>query len=151
MTSSTEASLCELFAVWCLVGQPRLREGALCAYDALSNCGRGLQESARDLFGGEAADHAKRERCARLARQERMARSKDETQHLVADVVVECGVEIGHRLLLLDHVGGDDIVLACAHAAASQVIQSAVLGGRHQPSAGALRYARGRPRFERGQ
>ena len=79
-----------------------------------------------------------------------MTGGEDEPEHLVADIVVERGVEVGHGLLLLRHVGGDDIVLAREHPAAAQVIQGAVLGARHQPGAGLFRNAGDRPVLERG-
>jgi hypothetical protein len=71
---------------------------------------------------------------------------EDQPQQLVADVVVQGGVQIGHGLLLGLQVPGDQLVLALEHAAAAQMIQRPVLGGRHQPGAGPFRDAgRGPP------
>jgi hypothetical protein len=44
-----------------------------------------------------------------------------------------------------------DVVLAFEHSAAAQMIQGAVLGARHQPSAGFFRNACHRPVLKRGQ
>ena len=44
-----------------------------------------------------------------------MTGGEDEAKHLVADIVVERGIEIGHGQLLLRHIGGDDIVFAGEH------------------------------------
>ena len=99
------------------------------------------QEGARDLLGGQAADHPQRQRRARLARQQRMAGGEDQPQQFVADVVVQRGVQIGHGLLLLLQVARDHLVLAREHPAAAQMIERPALGGRHQPGAGLFRNA----------
>ena len=109
------------------------------------------QEGARDLFGGEAADHPQRQRGAGLARQARMAGGEDQPQQFVADIVVERCVQIGHGLLLLLHVPRHDVVLAREHLAAAQMIQRPALGGRHQPGAGLFRHAGRGPMLDRRQ
>ena len=63
--------------------------------------GSGDEERARDLVGRQAAEQAQRERDPRLGREHRMAGDEHEAQQIVADVVVERGVEIGHGHLLL--------------------------------------------------
>ena len=88
---------------------------------------------------------------ARLARQQRVTGGEDQPEQLVADVVVERGVEIGHGLLLLLHIERDHLVLAREHAAAAQMIQRPALGGRHQPRAGLFRNAGRGPMLERRQ
>ena len=107
------------------------------------------QECARDLLGGEAADHAQRQRHARLLRQQRMAGGEDQPQQLIADIVVKRGIEIGHDLLLLLQIPRDHVVLVRQHLAAAQMIQRPALGGRHQPCAGLFGNAGRRPMFER--
>ena len=72
-------------------------------------------------------------------------------KHFVANIVVERGVEIGHGLLLLRHIGGDDVVFAGKHPVSPHMVQGAILGARHQPSTGFLRNARHRPMLERGE
>ena len=136
----------ELLAARGLVGQPRFRKGPLRAHDALGDRRVRQQESPGDLFGRQAADHPQRQRRAGLARQTRVTGGEDEPKHLVADVVVQGGVEIGHGLLLGLHVPGDHLVLALEHLAAAQMIQGPALGGRHQPGAGLFRNACRRPR-----
>ena len=71
-----------------------------------------------------------------------MAGGEDQPQHLVANVVVKRGVEIGHGLLLLLDVARDHLVLAGEHFAAAQMIERAAFCGRHQPRARPIRHAR---------
>ena len=105
----------EFLAARRLIGQPRFRQRPLGAHDALGDGRVRLQEGARDLLGGQAADHPQRQRRAGLARQQRVAGGEDQPQQLVTDVVIQGGIEIGHGLLLLLHVPGDDLVLARQH------------------------------------
>ena len=79
--------------------------------------GSGHEERARDLLGGQAAEQAQRERDARLGREHRMAGGEHEAQQVVADVVVERGVEIGRGLLLLGlELAAELVVLALERA-----------------------------------
>ena len=92
-----------------------------------------------------------REGRAALAGQARVAGGEDQPQQLVADVIVQGGVEIGHGLLLGFQVAGDHRVLAFEHAAAAQMVDGPAPGRRHQPGAGSFRHARGRPPLQGGQ
>jgi hypothetical protein len=80
-----------------------------------------------------------------------MTGSEDEPEHLVADVVIQGGVEIGHGLLLRLQVRGDDLVLAFKHPAPAQMIQGPAPGGDHQPGARLFRNARRGPVLESSQ
>jgi hypothetical protein len=60
-----------------------------------------------------------------------VAGGEDQPKQLIADVVVQGGVQIGHRLLLRLHVPSDHLVLALKHPAAAQMIQRPASGGRH--------------------
>ncbi|ESZ21577.1 hypothetical protein X737_05400 [Mesorhizobium sp. L48C026A00] len=75
----------------------------------------------------------------------------DEPKQFIAYVVVQGRVEVGHGLLLLLHIPGDNVVLALEHPAAAQMIQGPALGGRHQPGAGFFRNACGGPPLKGGQ
>ena len=141
----------ELLAARGLIGQPRFRKGPLGAHDALGDRRVRQQEGPGDLLGRQAADHSQRQGRAGLARQTRVTGGEDEPKQLVADVVVQGGVQIGHGLLLLLHVPGDHLVLALEHPAAAQMIQGPALGGRHQPGAGFFRNACRGPPLEGGQ
>jgi hypothetical protein len=68
-----------------LVRDPRIADLALCADDALGDRGRGAQERAGDLFSGEAADLAQRERDLCVWRQRRVAAREHQTQPIVLD------------------------------------------------------------------
>ena len=109
------------------------------------------QEGPGDLLGRQAADHPQRQSRAGLTRQSRVTGGEDEPKQLIADVVVQGGVQIGHGLLLGLHVPGDHLVLALEHSAAAQMIQGPALGGRHQPGAGFFRNACRGPPLEGGQ
>ena len=141
----------EFLAARGFVGQPGFRERPLRAHDALGNGRLRQQEGARDLVGGQAADHPQRQRRAGLARQARMTGGEDQPQQFVADIVVQRGVQIGHRLLLLLHVARHHLVLAREHLPAAQMIERAPFGGRHQPRAGLFRHAGRGPVLERRQ
>jgi hypothetical protein len=52
-----------------------------------------------------------------------MTGGEDQPQQFVADVVVECRVRIGHRLLLLRQVAYQHLVLAREHGAAAQLVE----------------------------
>ena len=82
-------------------GTLRLGEGPLGPDDALGDGRLRDEERARDLLGRQAAEQAERERDARLGGEHRMAGGEHEAQEVVADVVVERGVEIRHGHLLL--------------------------------------------------
>ena len=100
-----------------LEGDARLGEGPLGADDALRDGRLRDEERARDLLGGQAAEQAQRERDARLGREHRMAGREHEAQEVVADVVVERGVEIRRGLLLLGlELAAELLVLALERA-----------------------------------
>ena len=141
----------EFLAARRLVGEPGFRQRALGAHDALGDGRLRREEGARDLVGGQAADHPQRQRRAGLARQARMAGGEDQPQQFVADVVVERGVEIGHRLLLLREIERNHAVLARQHPATAQMIQRPAFGRCHQPGAGLFRHAGRRPVLQRRQ
>ena len=132
-------------------GNARLGERPLGAHDALRDRRLRDEERARDLVGGQAAEQAQRQRDARLGGEHRMAGGEHEAQEIVADVVVERGVEVRHGRLLLDlELVAELLVLALEQLVAAQAIDGAMLGGRHQPGAGVVRDARLRPALERG-
>ncbi len=80
-----------------------------------------------------------------------MARGEDEPKQLIADVVIQCGIQIGHGLLLDFHVERDQRVVAREHPAAAQMIERPPLGGRHQPRARLFRNAGRGPPLEGDQ
>ena len=78
-----------------------------------------------------------------------MARGKNETQQVVAHVVVDGGRQrsLGTHLSLLE-LAAEMLVLAVLHLAASQVIDRAMLRRRHEPRARIVRHARLGPLLE---
>src|SRR5690242_4124878 len=79
-----------------------------------------------------------------------MAGGENQTQQVVPDVVIERGVEIvlGTHLPSLELVA-DRLVLAVEHLAAPQPVDSAMLGGGHEPGARIVGHARRGPLLER--
>ena len=78
----------------------RVSERPLGPDDSL--CDRRLrnEKSACDLVSRQAAEETKGERSARFARQSRVTGHKDQAEHVVANVVIERGVELRHGSLL---------------------------------------------------
>ena len=80
-----------------------------------------------------------------------MTGSEDKPQQIVADVIVERGFEIRHRLLLPGYEFATEfLVLVVDSLVTAQVIDGAMLRGRHQPGSRITRHARSRPLFKGG-
>ena len=152
MTSSTEARRPDAFgAARHLERHAGFGKRALGAHDALRDGRLGDKEGAGYFLSGQAADEPQRQRDARLRRKQRMAGGEDKAQKIVADIVVEHGLDIGAAMRLLDlHVIADLAVLAVEHFCAAQMIDGAALAGRHQPGGGLVR-ARPSPATGRGR
>src|SRR2546429_2499564 len=80
-----------------------------------------------------------------------MTGCEHEAQEIVADVIVERGVEIGHSHLLLGLQLATKLrVLALEPFVSAERVDRTVLRGGHEPSARVVRDARFRPLLERG-
>ena len=79
-----------------------LAQGPLGADDPLGDGRLGDQEGTSDLVGRQAAKQAQRERDARIGGKHRVAGGEHKTQEIVANLIVERGVEIGLRRILLN-------------------------------------------------
>ena len=80
-----------------------------------------------------------------------MTRGEDETQEVVANVVVESRFKIRHGHLFLFKLATEFFVLALEHSVSAEVINSTMLSGGHEPGAWVSRDARLRPLIERGE
>src|SRR6266568_1927839 len=79
-----------------------------------------------------------------------MAGDEHEAEQVVADVIVDRGVEIRQRRLALRlELVPELLVLAIEHLAAAQLVDRPMLRGGHQPGARVLRHARRGPALER--
>src|SRR5262249_3370446 len=88
---------------------------------------------------------------AGLRREHRMAGDEDESEQVVADVVVDRILEIRHGQFPLQlELASELFVLALQERAATEVVDGAVLGGGHEPRPGPVRDAGLGPAFERG-
>ena len=113
-------------------------------HDALRERGRGAQERLRDLFGGEPADLAQRERDLRVRRERRVAAREDQTQPVVFDRFVARRRFVGDRLDLVDPV----LERVEARAPADAVDRLETPGG-YEPGARVRGHAFARPLLER--
>ena len=61
-----------------------------------------------------------------------MARNEDETQEIVSDMIVECGIEIGLRSLLLDlKLVTELLMFSFEQLVAAEEIDRSMLRARH--------------------
>ncbi len=124
----------------------RLGEGALRARDALRDRGLRREVRAGDLARREPGDELQRERRLRLGRERRVAADEHEPQHVVLDVV-DAGAGV-----LVDGLGelvGDRREGGVVPGPAAEGVDRAPLRGGHEPRAGIVGDARGRPLRER--
>jgi hypothetical protein len=125
-------------------------EGAFGADDALGDGGFGGEEGAGDLVGGEAAEETEGEGCAGLGGEDGMAGDEDEAEEVVADGVVESGVEVGRGLFEGFEFAGELFVFALGDGVAAEEIDGAAFGGCGEPCRGIIGDAGLRPLFECG-
>ena len=127
-----------------------LAQRALRARDALADGRLGGEVGARDLTGRESGDHPQRQRDSRLRGEHRVARSEDESEHVVVDVV-EGGVEVGlgrvgrPQLLRVPHL----LQLAREVDVAADAVDGAASRRRGEPGPGLVGHPVARPLFER--
>ena len=79
-----------------------------------------------------------------------MAGREDETQQVVANVIVESRFKIGYGHLFCLELATEFFVLALMPRVSAEVVNGAMLGGGHEPGARVVRDARLRPLLERG-
>ena len=132
-------------------GNARFGERALGANDALGNRWLRDQEGARYFLRSKAAEQTKCKRDARFGGKHRVTGDEDQTEQVVANLVVLGNVEIrhGHILLGLELVA-EFLVFAFKEFVPAKEINGAVLRSGHQPGAGIVRDARLRPPLESG-
>ena len=99
-----------------LEGHARFGEGSLGADDSLGDGRLRDEKRARDLVGRQTPEQAQRERNARLGREHRVTGDEHEAQEVVADIIVDSGIEIRHGHLLRSRAR-DQVPRACAQAA----------------------------------
>jgi hypothetical protein len=137
-----------LFTVRGLEGNGDISQGPFGAHDALGNGCFRYQECARDVAGRQSAQYAQRKRGALLGREHRMAGGEDQSQQVVVDVLVECGVTGGRLALEFGQVDRKLAVFALDQRRATQSVEGAVLGDLGQPGGRIARNAVARPAFE---
>jgi len=77
-----------------------------------------------------------------------VAGDEDEAEEVVADGVVEVGVEVGHGQLECGQVAGEVLVFALGDGVAAEEIDGAAFGGGGEPCRGIVWHAGLRPLFE---
>ncbi len=125
-------------------------EGAFGADDALGDGGFGGEEGAGDLRSGEAAEQTEGEGGAGLGGKHGMAGDEDESEEVVADGIVEGGVELRHSPLECGEVAGQVFMFALGDGVAAEQIDGAAFRGGCEPRAGVFGDAGLRPLFEGG-
>ena len=70
-----------------------------------------------------------------------MTGGEDEAEQVVADVIVDCCVEIRHGHFLGDELATEFLVLALEPRVAAEEIDGAMFGGSHEPGARVVRDA----------
>jgi hypothetical protein len=128
---------------------PRLGEGPLGAHDALRQRRLRDEEGARDLLGGEPSEEPERERHAGFSRQHRVAGDEDEAQQVVADLIVEPGIQVRGLVPVLQLVA-ELPLLAVVQRAAAQRVDRAMLRRGHEPGTGPLGHSGPGPALQRG-
>ena len=155
MTSSTEARRAARSSPrGSFEGNVGLGQGLLGAHDALRHGRFGDQEGARDLVGGETAEHAQGQGDPRLGGQHRVAGGEHQPQHVVADVLVDGlqhRVVLGVRVELAGlEVAADLLLFAAEPLVSPDQVDGAVFGGGHEPGPRVVRDTRLRPLLQRG-
>ena len=97
-----------------LEGDALLGQRALGAHDALGDGRLRDKEGAGDLVGRQAADQAQGERDAGFGGEHGMTGREDQAQEIVADIVVESGIEVRHRIFALGLRARGPAPRACA-------------------------------------
>ena len=132
----------ELGAAGNFEGHVRLGEGPLGPHDPLRDGGLRDEECARDLLGRQASEQAERQGNARLGREHRVTGREDETQEVVADVVIDPRLEVRHRNLLPGvDLPAELLVLALEQRLSAQQVDRPALCGGHEPGARVVRDA----------
>ena len=127
-----------------------LAQGPFGADDPLSDGRLRDQERTRDLVGRQSAKQAQRERDARFGGKHRVAGGEHKAQEIVANLIVERGIEIGLRRLLLNlKLITELLMLSFEQLVAAEKIDRSMLRGGHEPGAGIVRDARLWPLIER--
>ena len=141
----------EVGAAGNLEGNAGFAEGALGTDDALGDGRLWNEKGAGDFVCSEAAEKAESERDARFRRKNRVTGDEDEAKEIVANVVVESGFDLHRGGLLLDfEFAAELFVLAFEELVAAKMIDGAIFGSGHEPSAGIIGNARFGPLFQRG-
>jgi hypothetical protein len=123
-----------------LEGNARLRQCSLGADDALGDRRFGSEESAGDFLRREAAEQAQSEGKARFHRQDRVTGDEHQVEEIIANVVIDGGVDIDIAALGLDLID-DRVLFALMQAQFANTVDATMLGGGHQPGGGPFRQA----------
>src|SRR6185437_9153691 len=93
-----------------------LGKGSLRPYDALRDRRLGQEKGARDLHRRQSAEQAQRECDPGLGGERRMARHEDESEEIVAELIVERRVNVGTPIVVVE-LAGDLLLLAIVQSA----------------------------------
>ena len=129
---------------------PRFTERLFCSNDSLLNRGGRHEKRASNFLGRQSAKQSQCQCNARFGTQYRVTRRKDQSEQIVADIVVNrcveigCVVSVGCVRILAQH-----LVLLLDQGTTTEQIDRAILCSRHEPCARIVWNARRGPPFER--
>src|SRR5262249_5427826 len=127
-----------------------VRERPLGPDDSLGDGRFRDEEGPCDLVGRQTSEQAQRERHSRFGGKDGMTGGEDETQQIVAEVVVDLRLELPCRAFLFGLlVAAELFMFARRHLSSAKLVDGAMLGGRHEPGSRLVRNARLRPFLER--
>ncbi len=133
-----------------LEGNAGVADRILGADDALRDRRFAREEGARDLLGGQAADEPERERRSPLAGKHRVTGREDQSEQLIADVIVHRGFQLLKAGIAFGvEAAGNLGMLAIEHPIAAHAVDGATLCCSHQPRTGIMGNTGRRPFGER--
>src|SRR6266568_3528118 len=124
-----------------LEGDALFCESPLGTNDALGDGGLRDKESTCNFVRRQTSQQTKRESNARFGGENRMTGDEHEAQEVIANVIVECGVEIRHGHLLRLELAAKLRVLALKPLVSAEDVDRPVLRSGHEPSARIVRDA----------
>src|SRR5262244_1719420 len=127
----------------------RICKCSFCSNNSLGDGGLRGKEGARNFLSRQASQQTKRQRNTRFRRENRMAGDEDKPQQVIANGIIQSGIEVGHGIFLFAQLATEFLVFAIKQLISAEIIDCAMLGRSHKPRAWILRNTGLRPFLER--
>src|SRR5215469_14387843 len=127
----------------------RISKCSFCSNNSLGDGGLRCKEGARNFLSCQASQQTKRQRNTRFRRENRMAGDEDKAQQVIANGIIQSGIEVRHGTFLFAQLATEFLMLAIKQLISAEIIDCAMLGRRHEPSAWILGNSRLWPLLER--